>query len=132
MADGGLSCPLCLTANDPADMLGVAISHSVPVADALIGLCRRCVLAIVKSAMAAEFITPEEIFGDRAAEVEAPQATQSEDPSNARLDGLDEPGFVAESDSSPARAEASGALVLTDSAAAEKPERTSGRVKHDA
>ena len=129
MPDGGLSCPLCLTANDPADMLGVVISHSVPVADALIGLCRRCVLLIVKVAVRGEFITPEEVFGDRAAEVDEPPATQSEDPLNARLDGLDEPGVVAESDSSSAPAEASGALVLPHSAAAEKSERTSARMR---
>jgi hypothetical protein len=58
---------LCLVANDPADMLGVVVPHAVPVPDALIGLCKRCVLVIVKSAMAAEFITPEEVFGDAGA-----------------------------------------------------------------
>jgi hypothetical protein len=55
---------LCLTANDADDMLGVVIEHAVPVPHALIGLCKRCVVAIVKCAMAAEFIQPEEIFGD--------------------------------------------------------------------
>ena len=63
MADGGLSCPLCLVANDPADMLGVVVAHAVPTPDALIGLCKRCVLAIVKTAMATELISPAEIFG---------------------------------------------------------------------
>lgn len=64
MADAGLSCPLCLVANDPADMLGVVIAHAVPVPDALIGLCKRCVVAIVKTAMATELISPAEVFGE--------------------------------------------------------------------
>jgi hypothetical protein len=55
---------LCLVANDPADMLGVVIAHAVPVPDALIGLCKRCVVAIVKTAMATELISPQEVFGD--------------------------------------------------------------------
>src|SRR5258708_1162298 len=45
-------------------MLGVVISHAVPVPDALIGLCRRCVLLIVKVAVRGEFIEPGEVFGD--------------------------------------------------------------------
>jgi len=57
---------LCLVANDPADMLGVVISHSMPVQLEPLGLCKRCVLEIVKSAMTAEFIQPEEVFGDAA------------------------------------------------------------------
>ena len=132
MADGGLSCPLCLVANDPADMLGVVIAHAVPVPDALIGLCKRCVLAIVKTAMATELISPAEVFGDLPPGAEPPARTESEDPSNARLDGLGGPGDHVESDSAAAAAEAGGAVVLPDSEAAEEPETTARPVRRDA
>jgi hypothetical protein len=79
---------LCLVANDPADMLGVTIAHAVPVPDALIGLCKRCVLAIVKTAMATELISPQEVFGD------APAAATS----------LDNPGDAHPADNHPAGA----------------------------
>ena len=120
MVDGGLSCPLCLVANDPADMLGVVIAHAVPVPDALIGLCKRCVVAIVKTAMATELISPHEVFGDLPPGGEQPLKTDSEEPSNARLDGLGGAGDHVESDSAAAPAKAGGALVLPDSEAAEK------------
>lgn len=72
MADSALSCPLCLTANDPADMLGVVIMHAIPAAKEPIGLCKRCVLVIVKFAMAAEFISVEEVFPDAPANLDSP------------------------------------------------------------
>ena len=97
--DFGLSCPLCLVANDPADMLGVVIEHAVPVPEALIGLCRRCVLAIVKSAMAGEFIQPAEVFGD---------ATAGGDP-------------AADAAPGPGPDPAAGALVLQNQPDGEEP-----------
>jgi hypothetical protein len=132
VADGGLSCPLCLVANDPADMLGVVIAHAVPVPDALIGLCKRCVLAIVKAAMATELISPLEVFGDLPPAAEQPLRTDSEEPSNARLDGLGGAGDHVEPDSGAAPAEAGGALVLPDTEAAEEPETAAGPVRRDA
>ena len=56
------SCPLCLCVNDPLDMLPVAISHSTPPQTEPLHLCRRCVLEIVKCAMASELIDPQEVF----------------------------------------------------------------------
>ena len=132
MADGGLSCPLCLVANDPADMLGVVIAHSRPVQLEPLGLCRRCVLEIVKSAMTAEFIEPEEVFGDLPPGAEPPLTTESEDPSNARLDGLGGAGDHVESDSAAAPAEAGGPLVLPDPEAAEEAETPARPVRRDA
>lgn len=132
MADGGLSCPLCLVANDPVDMLGVTIAHAVPVPDALIGLCRRCVLAIVKGAIGAEFISTQEVFGDLPPGAETPLKTDSEEPSNARLDGLGGPGDLVEPDSAAAAAEASGPLVLQDSEPTKEPETPAGPVRRDA
>lgn len=154
MVDGGLSCPLCLVANDPADMLGVVIEHAVPVPDALIGLCKRCVLAIVKTAMATELISPAEVFGDLPAGAEAPlmhenpdakgicpeygcylqpgHAGPHEEPSNARLDGLGGSGDHVEPDSAAAPAAAGGPLVLPDSEAAEEAETPARPVRRDA
>jgi hypothetical protein len=123
---------LCLVANDPADMLGVVIAHAVPVPDAPIGLCKRCVVAIVKTAMATELISPHEVFGDPPPGAEPPLKTDSEEPSNARLDGLGGPGDHVESDSAAAPAEAGGALVLPDSEAAESTETPARKVRRRA
>jgi hypothetical protein len=79
--DFGLSCPLCLVANDPADMLGVVIEHAIPVPSALVALCKRCVLAIVKTAMATELISPEEVFVDAPAPAESLDDRDVADPS---------------------------------------------------
>jgi hypothetical protein len=132
VADGGLSCPLCLVANDPADMLGVVIAHAVPVPEALIGLCKRCVVAIVKTAMATELISPAEVFGDLPPGAEPPLKTDSEDPSNARLDGLGGPGDLVESDSAAAPAEAGGPLVLPDSEPTKEAKTPSRKVRRRA
>jgi hypothetical protein len=123
---------LCLVANDPADMLGVVIAHAVPVPDALIGLCKLCVLAIVKTAMATELISPAEVFGDLPPGAEPPLKTEPEEPSNARLDGLGGSGDHVESDSAAAPAEAGGAVVLPDSEAAKEPETPARPVRRDA
>jgi hypothetical protein len=131
VANGGLSCPLCLVANDPADMLGVVIAHSMPLQLEPMGLCRRCVLQIVKSAMTAEFIEPAEVFGDLPPGGEPPLTPESEEPSNARLDGLGGSGDLVEPDSAAAPAEAGGALVLPDSEAAKEPETPARTVRRD-
>jgi hypothetical protein len=123
---------LCLVANDPADMLGVVIAHAVPVPDALIGLCKRCVLAIVKTAMATELISPAEVFGDLPPGAEPPLKTDSEESSNARLDGLGGAGDHVESDSAAAPAETGGALVLPDSDPTKEAETPARPVTRDA
>ena len=58
------SCPLCLSVNDPADMLPVTMEHSTPPQSAPMYLCRLCVLEIVKCAMRSELIDPGEVFPD--------------------------------------------------------------------
>ena len=58
------SCPLCLSVNDPADMLPVTMEHSTPPQSAPMYLCRLCVLEIVKCAMGSELIDPREVFPD--------------------------------------------------------------------
>jgi hypothetical protein len=123
---------LCLVANDPADMLGVVIAHAVPVPDALIGLCKRCVVAIVNTAMATELISPAEVFGDLPPGGEPPARTDSEEPANARLDGLGGPGDLVEPDSAAAPAAAGGALVLPDSESDKEPETPPPPVRRDA
>src|SRR5208337_639761 len=58
------SCPLCLSVNDPADMLGVTMPHSTPPQSAPLFLCRLCVLEIMKSAFQSDLIDPQEVLGD--------------------------------------------------------------------
>ncbi|SRR5216684_1398576 len=59
-----MSCPLCLSVEDPGDMLPVTMAHSTPPQSRPLYLCRRCVLEIMKCAMASEIIDPREVFGD--------------------------------------------------------------------
>ena len=63
----GLSYPLCLGVNDPADMLAVEIPHARFPQDDPARFCRLCVLAIMRSAVASELINAWEVFGDDAA-----------------------------------------------------------------
>jgi hypothetical protein len=56
------SCPLCLSVNDPDDMLPVTMPHSTPPQSAPMYLCRRCVLEVIKSAIASDLIDPSEVF----------------------------------------------------------------------
>src|SRR5208337_1643860 len=58
------SCPLCLSVNDPVDMLGVTMPHSTPPQSAPLFLCRLCVLEIMKSAFQSDLIDPQEVLGD--------------------------------------------------------------------
>jgi hypothetical protein len=60
----GMSCPLCLSVNDPVDMLAVTMEHSTPPQSAPLHLCRRCTLEIMKAAMVSDLIDPREVFGD--------------------------------------------------------------------
>src|SRR5271157_1341958 len=57
------SCPLCLSVNDPADMLGVTMPHSTPPQSAPLFLCRLCVLEIMRSAFQSDLIDPQEVLG---------------------------------------------------------------------
>jgi len=59
-----MSCPLCLSVNDPADMLAVTMPHSSPPQTAPLHLCKRCTLEIMMAAVASELIDPREVFGD--------------------------------------------------------------------
>lgn len=68
------SCPLCLSVNDPVDMLDVVMEHSTPPQTAPLFLCRRCVIAIVKRAIGSDLIDPAEVFPNAAAAVESPGA----------------------------------------------------------
>ena len=56
------SCPLCLSVNDPVDMLAVTMPHSTPPQSAPLYLCRLCVLDIMKAAIGSELIDPAEVF----------------------------------------------------------------------
>jgi hypothetical protein len=57
-----LSCPLCLTVNDPDDLLEVVIPHSAFPGSAPPRLCRLCVIEIMKAAFASDLISPEEVL----------------------------------------------------------------------
>jgi hypothetical protein len=58
------SCPLCLSVNDPDDMLAVTMPHSTPPQSAPMYLCRRCVLEVMKAGVSSELIDPSEVFPD--------------------------------------------------------------------
>ena len=58
------SCPLCLSVNDPADMLDVMMPHSTPPQSAPMYLCRLCVLEVMKAAFRSDLIDPREVFPD--------------------------------------------------------------------
>ena len=60
--DIGLSCVLCLNVDDPAGMLPVEIPHARFPQPAPTMLCRKCTLAIMKSAVASDLIDPSEVF----------------------------------------------------------------------
>ena len=47
--DLGLSCPLCLDVNDPADMLPVKIGHKHPPSLVEIHLCADCFQAVIRA-----------------------------------------------------------------------------------
>src|SRR5882757_9348730 len=59
-----MSCPTCLSVNDPVDMLAVTMPHSTPPQSAPMYLCRRCVIEIMKSTLQSDVIDPREVFGD--------------------------------------------------------------------
>ena len=58
------SCPLCLSVNDPVDMLPVTMEHSTPPQTAPLYLCRLCVIQIMKSTLQSDVVDPREVFGD--------------------------------------------------------------------
>lgn len=86
--DIGLSCPLCLNVDDPAGMLAIEIPHARFPQSVPTGLCRLCVLAIMKSAVASDLIDPREVFGDVAASSptdRAPDSDPASDPAVAAV-----------------------------------------------
>lgn len=58
------SCPLCLSVNDPDDMLPVTMAHSTPPQTAPLFLCRLCLIQIMKSTLQSDVVDPREVFGD--------------------------------------------------------------------
>ena len=81
------SCPLCLSVNDPADMLPVMMAHSTPPQSAPMYLCRLCVIQIMKSTLESDVVDPGEVFEltqeefrPRAAPGDAPTAAAEADP----------------------------------------------------
>jgi len=77
-----VTCQVCLSVNDPADVLAVKVEHAtIPQPDP-IRLCRLCTLAIMKSAIASELIDPSEVFG-----AELPAASSNASASEAPGEG---------------------------------------------
>jgi hypothetical protein len=82
----GKTCPLCLTVNDPADMLPVTMPHSIPPQSAPLFLCRLCTLEIMKAAFSSELIDPSEVLAgvtanlDRAPDSDGVLPAASPDP----------------------------------------------------
>src|ERR1700720_3357166 len=87
-----MSCPLCLSVNDPVDMLAVTMAHSSPPQSAPLHLCRRCTIEIMKSAMASELIDPGEVFPDAPASGSNDRAADSGPADSAPIDSLVLPG----------------------------------------
>lgn len=58
------SCPLCLTVNDPVDMLPVTMKHSTPPQTAPLYLCRLCLIQIMKSTLQTDLVDPSEVLGN--------------------------------------------------------------------
>lgn len=71
------SCPLCLSVNDPVDMLPVMMAHSTPPQSAPMFLCRLCVIEIMKEAVASDLIDPLEVFPD------APTRSSADSPADS-------------------------------------------------
>jgi len=71
------SCPLCLSVNDPSDMLPVMMAHSTPPQSAPMYLCRLCVIQIMKSTLESDVVDPREVFGDDAASSSTDRAADS-------------------------------------------------------
>src|SRR5208337_150325 len=82
------SCPLCLSVNDPVDMLGVTMPHSTPPQSAPLFLCRLCVLEIMKSAFQSDLIDPQEVLGDVKAGDLPDSGTGGADPGDAGVSAL--------------------------------------------
>lgn len=88
------SCPLCLSVNDPVDMLPVVMEHSTPPQSAPLFLCRRCVLEVMKAAIGSEIIDPAEVFPNASAGADSapdPGVNSSADPAVAALVPEDQP-----------------------------------------
>src|SRR5208337_1023763 len=82
------SCPLCLSVNDPVDMLGVTMPHSTPPQSAPLCLCRLCVLEIMKSAFQSDLIDPQEVLGDVKAGDLSDSGAGGADPGDAGVSAL--------------------------------------------
>lgn len=71
--DLGLSCPLCLDVNDPADMLPVKIGHKHPPSIVEIHLCADCFQAVIR-AVKEQLDTQGEVLSDEAPDGGLPDA----------------------------------------------------------
>src|SRR5260370_444159 len=60
------SCPICLGAQDPADMVGVLIERVFPQGIVPVALCRKCAYAIAEAVNATGEAAPEEVKDDTA------------------------------------------------------------------
>ncbi len=68
MADDDIrvSCPICLGAQDPADMVGALIERVFPAGIVTVELCRKCAYAIAGAVKATGEAAPEEVKDDTA------------------------------------------------------------------
>ena|SRR5882724_1703661 len=90
-----MSCPTCLSVNDPVDMLAVTMPHSTPPQTAPMYLCRRCVLEIMKAAIGSELIDPAEVFQNAPAGTSTDRAPDPVSPGDEAASALvpeDQPG----------------------------------------
>lgn len=49
--DGGLSCPICLRADEPDSMVHVTLEHSAVAPGSRAAICQECVTAIMQAAV---------------------------------------------------------------------------------
>lgn len=102
------SCPLCLSVNDPVDMLPVTMEHSTPPQTAPLYLCRLCVIQIMKATLQTDVVDPREVFGDVPGDANSP----AEGISSGSVSEVHDPGLLSsegeamgERDSAPVRDE---------------------------
>jgi hypothetical protein len=83
-----MSCPLCLSVNDPVDMLAVTMLHSTPPQSAPLYLCRLCVLEVMKAGIQSDLIDPSEVFPDAAAGANPARNPGDNPPADSAADSL--------------------------------------------
>ena len=63
----GLSCPLCLSADEQGSMVRVVITHHAVVPDSVVYICRRCTSALSRSYSTSEIALDRAPAGEAAA-----------------------------------------------------------------